>query len=1164
VTLEAYPPKGEAATYLPTTLAVTAWQKVNNPLGTRRSISWLDFCERLNHPRSCTNKKDLSGWAPAFFRGDHREKERCEGVSALVWDYEKGTTSPQEAEVFFRDLCMGALHTSYSHQPNTPRFRVVLPFSRLASPEEHARLWAWMFDKLNQAGHKIDASCKDPSRLWFAPGHHPEAAELYEAIVWEGEPLDVDALLAELPREATKEQPRIATNARAIVHPIHKVPNTISEAPNAEERARLYLQRMDAAFSGQGGHNTTYRAACAMVLGFDLSTDAALSLLLSDFNPRCYPQWSEKELRHKVESANKETKPRGYLLAEKKERQHSTPSSFTIHQREKTIAEEIKAPTRQEAAIHIQNAIRRALSTKNQIGVVVVPCGGGKSYAALQLIKAWDTLRLLEEPFPSPLALLASSHKLARELKDRAELLGITTTRYFSPPGSGGPRQDPPVFNPKKTSGPLVCIKPRSTVEGHTAAGVPGHKLCYGCPMSQERGGDCKAEPGRIGPEEAALHVGVHHSPTLPLEKARALVIDEWPEIIQSHIVTLEGLRALSKGCLSLLDRTRKTLQAAAKSVLSWLEKGAPKEEDPLQAHREALKELGRQDDGKTSVELARDPAYKPHRSDEDKGALVYRASWKAGTALVGAALEGGKIYSQGDGNAAWNGLSATAKALAEVENAVILTATPGDIEELQKITGKKIIVTKIPIRPVAPIEFVLKPSSSSTRRGYLDGHGRPLWQRAPDKRSKSKTPQKAALVQDIEDLTAWLRERQHIRSLLVGTYRPVALFLRLEWASARGATPNQEDIEAWEALHGGNRQKALGRASQGRAALDAFFSLLREREIELDVVWYHAGSGLNDWREKDREFDACATIGNPNPPVDEHRKRYSEARGIELSSLADEDPEWQAAYDAAASGEAGQLHGRLGDVGRAAHRPAWHLHIGRTTPAGWEEAPITEHRRPKHRPTRQTSPGAESWLDDLAVAVQELAKGEVAALSRLWGVPARTLRRFVAGERAPNEATFAKLREWSEERARGGLVSPAHTRPVTLTEDIESTAIGVMGRLENPAQESAPGVTLGREEDAATLPPLASPSPLAADGPNWPDPVEPRAFYLPYPAELLPDDLEPDYDLEEHAARLEADGIPRDEAERLVGLVRLDWARFDPDWDAAALRARERFVSAV
>jgi predicted P-loop ATPase len=80
------------------------------------------------------------------------------------------------------------------------------------------------------------------------------------------------------------------------------------------ERARKYLEQVDPAISGDYGHDALYRAACILVVDFDLDTETAYSLLASDYNPKCVPPWSEKEIRHKVADAAKKPGPRGKLL----------------------------------------------------------------------------------------------------------------------------------------------------------------------------------------------------------------------------------------------------------------------------------------------------------------------------------------------------------------------------------------------------------------------------------------------------------------------------------------------------------------------------------------------------------------------------------------------------------------------------------------------------------------------------------------------------------------------------------------------------------------------------------------------------------------------------------------------------------------------------------
>lgn len=60
---------------------------------------------------------------------------------------------------------------------------------------------------------------------------------------------------------------------------------------------------------------STFAVAVVLRYGFDLSEEESWPILI-DYNKRCEPPWSEKELRHKLTSAGKlcrHSRPRGYL-----------------------------------------------------------------------------------------------------------------------------------------------------------------------------------------------------------------------------------------------------------------------------------------------------------------------------------------------------------------------------------------------------------------------------------------------------------------------------------------------------------------------------------------------------------------------------------------------------------------------------------------------------------------------------------------------------------------------------------------------------------------------------------------------------------------------------------------------------------------------------------
>jgi hypothetical protein len=81
------------------------------------------------------------------------------------------------------------------------------------------------------------------------------------------------------------------------------------------DRARRYVAQIPSAVSGESGHNQTFAVACALVHGFALADYEAFALL-REYNQRCQPPWGERELLHKIKSAQQasQSKPRGHLL----------------------------------------------------------------------------------------------------------------------------------------------------------------------------------------------------------------------------------------------------------------------------------------------------------------------------------------------------------------------------------------------------------------------------------------------------------------------------------------------------------------------------------------------------------------------------------------------------------------------------------------------------------------------------------------------------------------------------------------------------------------------------------------------------------------------------------------------------------------------------------
>ena len=73
---------------------------------------------------------------------------------------------------------------------------------------------------------------------------------------------------------------------------------------DAVKRARRYVAAASPAVAGQHGDIHTFRLCCRLARGFAL-TDADALAVLVEWNVRCQPPWSERELLDKLRRARR-------------------------------------------------------------------------------------------------------------------------------------------------------------------------------------------------------------------------------------------------------------------------------------------------------------------------------------------------------------------------------------------------------------------------------------------------------------------------------------------------------------------------------------------------------------------------------------------------------------------------------------------------------------------------------------------------------------------------------------------------------------------------------------------------------------------------------------------------------------------------------------------
>lgn len=241
----------------------------------------------------CASSTDPATWATFDVVSECHDKGGYSGIGFVFSETDEfcgidldGCRNPETGEV--AEWARGMLKILDSYSEVSPSKTGVKVFLCGKSPMASGRKAAVEQDKVSDKEPAVEVY--DSKRYFSVTGER--LSGLSKAI--ESRQVEINAVCEQFfPVEKPKPQER-------------RVGTTVAE------RARRYLEKVEPAIAGQGGHNTTFRAACILVLGFALSEGEALGLL-SEWNVSCEPPWSERELRHKVESANKQSGARAYL-----------------------------------------------------------------------------------------------------------------------------------------------------------------------------------------------------------------------------------------------------------------------------------------------------------------------------------------------------------------------------------------------------------------------------------------------------------------------------------------------------------------------------------------------------------------------------------------------------------------------------------------------------------------------------------------------------------------------------------------------------------------------------------------------------------------------------------------------------------------------------------
>lgn len=142
----------------------------------------------LSKPRISARKDGKYILAVTLGEEGIRNEKNVQSVNGFFLDFDKGI---DEFTIIHKLKGLKFIaHTTYSHTPDKPRWRVFIPYAEDHPKEEHKLVYFNMVERFD--GYEIDKRCRTASQLWFLPTAKEKS--IFRVFRGEGEFLDPSTL----------------------------------------------------------------------------------------------------------------------------------------------------------------------------------------------------------------------------------------------------------------------------------------------------------------------------------------------------------------------------------------------------------------------------------------------------------------------------------------------------------------------------------------------------------------------------------------------------------------------------------------------------------------------------------------------------------------------------------------------------------------------------------------------------------------------------------------------------------------------------------------------------------------------------------------------------------------------------------------------------------
>lgn len=213
---------------LVTQFSVPDTQRGKLPLAQYQALDKKDKAQKKTRDAEKDGSYFIMG---AFSKPGTRDGDDITFMSGFTGDIDSGKISKACIQAKLTGY-QYLVYSSYSHRPDVPMWRFILPYCRAVTAAEHEKVYAFLQKEIDD---QLDKRCKTTAQLWYTPACPPDAGPYFEFFTGEGDLLNPDLLPDVVPAPSRKGTALAVLSHAPLkslpVHQLDRIKSALASTP---------------------------------------------------------------------------------------------------------------------------------------------------------------------------------------------------------------------------------------------------------------------------------------------------------------------------------------------------------------------------------------------------------------------------------------------------------------------------------------------------------------------------------------------------------------------------------------------------------------------------------------------------------------------------------------------------------------------------------------------------------------------------------------------------------------------------------------------------------------------------------------------------------------------------------------------------------------------